>query len=1174
MEQQKNTRFENHLIDNRQVRIFLSSTFSDMQKERDALIQTFEMLKVEAAKRNVSLSVVDLRWGVTEEEAKSGKVISVCLNEIENSHPFFIGILGSNYGTALELSELEKNPELKERYDWIEKAISDGMSITEMEIQYGVLSNNDEIDAAFFFKKSIQPDNNKRLTTLKEEIRKKYDPNYQNDYTTPSELCEKVTTEVRKILDKHFPEKEVVTPLDKERTAQRSYINSRHSYYFERQSYYDIIDSFVHSEEQHLVFTGESGIGKSALLANWIKKNENNADFNLVYHFVGNSFSGNSYESILRHLCDEMYVLYSIEKDDEQSKKIEEEAQRLVAEICFKGKSLVIVIDGINQIITQGEGREKLLLWLPLANKNVKYIFSTLPDDETMKTFQRHGFRIETVEPLTETERLIWIPQYLGRVGKHLDEKKFQLMRIVNDEECKNTLVLRTLLDELTCFGIYEEIDNRINYYLSATSIPDFFDKVLQRMEVDYSSKSDLVRHALTLIAISEQGLSEDEILNIIGIRRQPLEWHLFFCAFYNHLVVKNGLVSFSHHYMRDAVSRRYYTANNCEMVSYRHEITDYFLKIANTNRRLSELTYQYFMLCEKDNLYHMLANVVTFDYFDSANRLLLGLYWRSLLYGNKEKYSLSVFLDINTETEEMIPKYNNISLFIHDFIGDIPLAIKYLEKALTMSEQLLIHEHPLTVKVIRNLGVLYTQCGNYSKAMLYNVKALEVTKKYLGENHPTIATSYNNIGAVCGFIGDYEKALDSYCKALTIIEKVFGVEHINATITMNNIGAIYDELGNYSKAKEYYFKALSIQEKMLGRLDPHTATSYQNIGLLYYHMGDYVAALDYLNESLSIEKEVLGEEHPQTASTYNNIGTVYDEKREYSQALDYYFKALPVFSIVFGTEHPQTASLLGNIGLVYNSIGDSDKALEYQKKALAIREKTLGIMHSETAISYGNIAGIYDDLGDFDHALEFYFKSLAIQKQIFGDNHPCMAESYNNIGLVYNNQGQYLKAMEYNKKALAITENTLGKNHLKTAVSYNNIGLSYCYLGEYEKAIEFFSDALSILKSVSDNANYEIATTYNNIASAYDGLCNYSKALDYYFKSLSICKAQEEENPTLATAYNNIGLAYINQGNWGKALEYLNKALEVHIDVFGSSHPYTQDVKDTIERISFKMDE
>ena len=125
--------------------IFLSSTFSDMQEERSELVKTFEMLKVEAAKRNVSLSVVDLRWGVTEEEAKTGKVISVCLNEIENSHPFFIGILGNNYGTAPNRAELEKNPELRERYPWLESAIPDdkenSMSITEMEIQYGVLDS-------------------------------------------------------------------------------------------------------------------------------------------------------------------------------------------------------------------------------------------------------------------------------------------------------------------------------------------------------------------------------------------------------------------------------------------------------------------------------------------------------------------------------------------------------------------------------------------------------------------------------------------------------------------------------------------------------------------------------------------------------------------------------------------------------------------------------------------------------------------------------------------------------------------------------------------------------------------------------------------------------------------------------------------------------------------------
>ena len=97
-EQIINSRFENHLVEKREVRIFLSSTFSDMKAERSALVKSFNKLKLDASLRNVSLSLLDLRWGVTDEEARTGKVLSVCLNEIENSHPFFIGLLGSRYG--------------------------------------------------------------------------------------------------------------------------------------------------------------------------------------------------------------------------------------------------------------------------------------------------------------------------------------------------------------------------------------------------------------------------------------------------------------------------------------------------------------------------------------------------------------------------------------------------------------------------------------------------------------------------------------------------------------------------------------------------------------------------------------------------------------------------------------------------------------------------------------------------------------------------------------------------------------------------------------------------------------------------------------------------------------------------------------------------------------------
>ena len=41
---------------------------------------------------------VDLRWGVTEEQARRGEVLPICLAEIERCRPYLIGLLGERYG--------------------------------------------------------------------------------------------------------------------------------------------------------------------------------------------------------------------------------------------------------------------------------------------------------------------------------------------------------------------------------------------------------------------------------------------------------------------------------------------------------------------------------------------------------------------------------------------------------------------------------------------------------------------------------------------------------------------------------------------------------------------------------------------------------------------------------------------------------------------------------------------------------------------------------------------------------------------------------------------------------------------------------------------------------------------------------------------------------------------
>ncbi len=77
------------------VRVFISSTFKDMQAERDHLVRfVFPKLREELLKRRIHLIDVDLRWGVTSDQ----DAFDLCMDEIDRCRPRFICILGGRYG--------------------------------------------------------------------------------------------------------------------------------------------------------------------------------------------------------------------------------------------------------------------------------------------------------------------------------------------------------------------------------------------------------------------------------------------------------------------------------------------------------------------------------------------------------------------------------------------------------------------------------------------------------------------------------------------------------------------------------------------------------------------------------------------------------------------------------------------------------------------------------------------------------------------------------------------------------------------------------------------------------------------------------------------------------------------------------------------------------------------
>ena len=87
----------------RYIRFFISSTFADMNIERNLLKGVFSKLKYYCESKGWQLETIDLRWGVSKEAGLDNKTMRICLSELKRCQelspkPNFIILLGDRYG--------------------------------------------------------------------------------------------------------------------------------------------------------------------------------------------------------------------------------------------------------------------------------------------------------------------------------------------------------------------------------------------------------------------------------------------------------------------------------------------------------------------------------------------------------------------------------------------------------------------------------------------------------------------------------------------------------------------------------------------------------------------------------------------------------------------------------------------------------------------------------------------------------------------------------------------------------------------------------------------------------------------------------------------------------------------------------------------------------------------
>ena len=781
----------------RVVRVFVSSTFRDMQAERDELVKhVFPRLRRLCEERGVVWGEVDLRWGITDEQKAEGHVLPLCLEEIRRCRPYFLGILGEYYGWVpdeIPAGLIESEPWLKEHLR---------CSVTEMEILHGVLNNPDMADHAFFYFRdptylerlpdgadmadfrSLAKNDREKLNRLKQRVRRSGLPVREN-YPAPQALGALVLRDFKALINKLFPPDDAVEPLDRERQSHEAFARQSARVYLVQPRSFQRLDAHIRSDDPPLAVLGESGSGKSALLANWYLQRQDQAHEELrIVHFIGSTAGSTDWLTMLRRIMGELKQYCNIKQAiPEQADAVRKAFANWLHMAAAKGR-VVILLDALDQLEDRDGAPD--LVWLPpQLPANIRLVLSTLPG-RSLDEINKRNWPILEIAPFSTAERREFIRRYLGWYAKALSRDR--CTRIADSANAANPLFLQVLLEELRVFGVHEQLDARIDYYLKAPNIPSLYERVLARYEQDYErNRPGLVGDALSLLWASRRGLAETELRDLLGSENKPLlqaDWSSFYLAAEQSFVNRSGLLGFRHDYFRQAVVRRYLRNEESRHTAH-SRLAAYFDNPDPGHRDLEEYPWQLARMAAWPRLYAFLSDVSSFEKIWRSDAYDAKYYWARL---EENGYS---------KTEA----YANIAAFSQELSGMLAHLMRdtgRLDAALSLfrHQERQCRQAGDTAglsQALGNSGLILQDKGDKAGAMAL-FKEQERLCRDLKDSSGLIR-AIGNQGLVYSDLGEYDKALALLKESETLCRKTR--DRTGLSVSIINQAVIHRNRGN-----------------------------------------------------------------------------------------------------------------------------------------------------------------------------------------------------------------------------------------------------------------------------------------------------------------------------------------------------------------------------------------
>lgn len=565
--------------------IFVSSTFKDMQSERDAIRDIVApMINVKAHMHGDQIDFCDLRWGINTQELDSDegsvKVLDVCFREIDRSNPPMVIILGDRYGWIPDSKIISHAAKLRElQLDNLEK------SVTALEIEYGAMLK--ERRALVYMRQIIgtdvpdiyrteNPENYVRLSRLKKKLYELTNSTIISytvhmDAGKPRQedidaFAQRLVQDLETVLAPDWEKFDRLSPFEQEMEQQWAYITEKDKMFLARHR--DLEECMRHisdRKESVIVCKGDVGSGKSTLLSRVAclcrKKGI------IVLPFIGGltDKSSNAMDILqnavyfIETYLDKPHFQPRTGEEVSASDQIAEMQQRflsLAGAITDKGDKLLIMVDAIDQLYPD-ENRDNLIFIPERLPSGVRF-FITCISDFSLPVNTSH-----VLLPLSDEDKKCVIDGICTHIGRELSSDV--LMHIMKMPGSDNPLYVSLLVQRLLMMdaGDFDKINNSDSDADSAIagqqlsilqSCPLNVEKLCVEVfsEVGKRINIKLANMVTKSIAVSRYGFRMEDLASLCGDSWSQLDFSRCINYLWEHFQVRSdGRYDFLHKCIR-----------------------------------------------------------------------------------------------------------------------------------------------------------------------------------------------------------------------------------------------------------------------------------------------------------------------------------------------------------------------------------------------------------------------------------------------------------------------------------------------------------------------------------------------------------------------------------------------------------------------------------------------